>query len=109
MQSKKFILETVKEAMEGKPKIVETIQWNGINWEPIREFTGNPVLMNGTDIAILTKRENKAEMLVAEKDDYITKVADGEFYVSRFTIPEFLKNGIIKVEKIESEVETNAT
>lgn len=59
-----------------KPVMIEAIQFNGANYEEIREFIGKDTLCSTLSIVISTLEGD----IVAQKGDYIIKGIQGEFY-----------------------------
>ncbi|MFA9413286.1 hypothetical protein ACERC8_01365 [Streptococcus sp. E29BA] len=59
-----------------KPVMIEAIQFNGANYEEIREFIGQDTLCSTLSIVIPTLEGN----VVAQKGDYIIKGVRGECY-----------------------------
>lgn len=59
-----------------KPIIIEAIQWNGENENEIRNFIDGNCIVTFNPLMLYTLEGN----MIASKNDYIVKGADGEFY-----------------------------
>lgn len=84
-----------------KPVVIEAIQFNGDNYEEIKNFVGKNITCTsyiGSKVDYFSIRTLEGNM-TASRGDYIIKGVNGEFYPCKADI--FNKT----YEKVESEVE----